>query len=139
VTQESTPAALEDRLGAFTRGDNERVAARYHDDVDWLFHAPISLFPFAGARRGKAEVFKGFGSLYHLFSVSKFTVVTTIVEGDRAATMSEVQMLQRATGRIIRSRIAGFHRFKDGKVIEYRGFTDSFHSVEQTLGRELEL
>jgi ketosteroid isomerase-like protein len=139
VTQESTRAALEDLLGAFTGGDNERLAARYHDDIDWLFHAPVSLFPFAGARRGKAEVFKGFCSLYHLFSVSKFTVVTTIVEEDRAATMSEVQMLQRTTGRIIRSRIAGFHRFKDGKVIEYRGFTDSFDSVEQTLGRELEL
>jgi ketosteroid isomerase-like protein len=48
-------------------------------------------------------------------------------------------MVQRATGRIIRSRIASFHRFVDDKVIEYRGFTDSFDSAEQALGCELAL
>jgi ketosteroid isomerase-like protein len=35
------------------------------------------------------------------------------------------------------SHIANFHRFRDGKVVEYRGFTDSFDAVEQILGREL--
>ena len=139
MTQETTRAALEDLIGAFMSGDNERLAARYHDDVDWLFHAPVSIFPFAGARRGKTEVFKGFALLYQLFRVAKYQVVVTLVEGDRAATLSDAQMQQRATGRTVSSRIASFHRFQSGKVIEYRGFTDSFDSVEQALGRELEL
>jgi len=51
--------------------------------------------------------------------------------------MSTAQMEQIATDRILHSRVASFHRFKDGQIIEYRGFTDSFDSVEQTLGREL--
>ena len=139
MTQESTRAALEDLIDAFMRGDNDRLAARYHDDVDWLFHAPVTIFPFAGARRGKAEVFKGFALLYQFFRVAKYQVAITLVEGDRAATLSDVQMLQLATGRTISSRIASFHRFQSGKLIEYRGFTDSFDSVEQALGRELEL
>jgi len=121
------------------RGDNERLAARYHDDIDWLFHAPVSLFPFAGARRGKAEVFKGLALLYETYRVTGYSVEVNLVEGDRAATLSDAHMVQRATGRTIQSRIAGFHRFQDGKVIEYRGFTDSFDSVEQALGRELQL
>jgi len=121
------------------RGDNERLAARYHDDIDWLFHAPVSIFPFAGARRGKAEVFKGFALLYETYRVTGYSVEVKLVEGDRAATLSDAHMVQRATGRTIQSRIAGFHRFQDGKVIEYRGFTDSFDSVEQALGRELQL
>ena len=62
-----------------------------------------------------------------------------LVDGDRAATLSDVQMVQHATGRTVRSRIASFHRFRDGRLIEYRGFTDSFDSVEQALGRELQL
>jgi hypothetical protein len=28
------------------------------DDVDWVIHGPIELFPFLGARRGKAAVLK---------------------------------------------------------------------------------
>jgi len=51
--------------------------------------------------------------------------------------MSNATMQQLSTGRVIRSRVASFHRFQNGQVIEYRGFTDSFDSVEQALGREL--
>jgi ketosteroid isomerase-like protein len=38
-----------------------------------------------------------------------------------------------------RSRIASFHTFHDGRLIEYRRFADNFDSVEQALGRELRL
>ena len=139
VTQETTRVALDDMLDAFKQGDNERLAARYHYDIDWLFHAPVALFPFAGARRGKAEVFKGFALMYESFRLIKYGVDAVLVDGARASTLSEAHMEQRSTGRIIRSRVASFHRFHNGQLIEYRGFTDSFDSVEQTLGRELAL
>lgn len=139
MTHDATRAALDDISDAFIRGDHERLAARYHDDIDWLLHAPVAVFPFAGARRGKAEVFKSFALFYETFQLTNFTVEVKIVDGERAATLSLVHLTQRATGRTIRSHIAGFHRFRDGKLIEYRGFTDSFDSVEQTLGRELDI
>jgi ketosteroid isomerase-like protein len=53
--------------------------------------------------------------------------------------VADVAMVQRATGRVIQCKIASFHRVRGGKVIEYRGFTDSFDAVEQVLGRELPL
>ena len=62
-----------------------------------------------------------------------------IVDGDRAAMISEVNTVQRTTGRTLNSRIAGYHRIAEGKHIEYRGFTDSFDAVEQMLGREVQL
>jgi ketosteroid isomerase-like protein len=139
VTQDSTRAALDDLLDAFMQGDHERLAARYHDDIDWLFHAPVSVFPFAGARLGKAEVFKGFALLYESFRLTAYSYEVKLIDGDRAATLSDAHMVQRATGRIIQSRIASFHRFQDGQLIEYRGFTDSFDSVEQALGRWLDV
>ncbi len=37
---------------AYERGDFQRVAAPIHDDVDWVIYAPLSVFPFAGPRRG---------------------------------------------------------------------------------------
>ncbi|HZD90522.1 MAG TPA: nuclear transport factor 2 family protein [Pseudolabrys sp.] len=134
-----TRAAIEDILDAYRHSDNERLAARYHHDVDWLFHAPLSLFPFAGHRRGKPEVFKAFALMYRAFRPVAHEVEVVVVDGDRAATLSHASLEQRTTGRMIRSRIAGFHRFRDGLLVEYRGFTDSFDSVEQVLGRELAL
>jgi len=136
---EATRAALDAIIAAFSAGDSDRLAACYHDDIDWLFHAPVSTFPFAGARRGKAEVFKGYALLYTAYRVADYRVLAKLVDGDRAAMISEVRTVQRATGRSLLSRVAGFHRFADGKLIEYRGFTDSFDAVEQTLGREVQL
>ena len=139
MAHESAREIIDDLIDAYQRGDNDRLAARYHDDIDWLFHAPISLFPFAGARRGKEDVFKGFALLYQAFRPVRFEIQLIVAEGDQAATLAESHMEQRSTGRIIRSRIAGFHRFRDGLLTEYRGFTDSIDAAEQVLGRELDL
>ncbi len=124
-------------IAAFQQSDSERLAACFHDDVDWLFHAPVTYFPFAGARRGKAEVFKGFAQMYQAYRLNDYAVELIMVEGERAVTLCDSHMEQRTTGRTIRSRIAGFHRFQDGLLAEYRGFIDSFDAVEQVLGREL--
>ncbi len=126
-------------IDAYQQGDTDRMAAHMHDDVDWLFHAPLSLFPFAGARRGKAEVFKGFAQMYQLYRPLGYKVQAMVVEGDRSATLCDAQLEQRATGRIISSRIANFQLYRDGLMIEYRGFTDSFDSAEQVLGREIDV
>ena len=51
--------------------------------------------------------------------------------------MSNVAMRQRATNRMLSFRLANFLRFRDGKVFEFREFSDTFDIVEQALGRWL--
>lgn len=137
-TTEETRAAVTGLIDAFTRGDGERIVEYYDDDVDWLFLAPVSVFPFAGTRHGKADVLKGFAALYEGYRIADYSVSRVVVDGDSAATLSEGHFVQRASGRIIRVRTANFYRFRAGKVIEYRGFTDSLDIAEQVLGRELD-
>jgi ketosteroid isomerase-like protein len=122
---------------AFRSSDYARMAALYHDEIDWLFHGPVSIFPEIGHRRGKAAVFRSFERLNTLYHFERHFTDQLIAEGDWAAGIADVTMTQRASGRIIRCRIASFHRVRDGRLIEYRGFCDTFDAVEQTLGREL--
>lgn len=121
---------------AFRQGDYERLAALYHDDIDWIFHGPKSIFPEIGHRRGKAEVFKSLAAMNERYSFEQYDLEQLVANGNSAASIAQVRMLQRSTGRIIQCKIASFHRVRDGKLIEYRGFTDSFDAVEQVLGRE---
>jgi ketosteroid isomerase-like protein len=126
--------ALQD---AFRRADYARVAALYADDIDWLFHGPVSIFPEVGLKRGKAAVFRSFERLNTLFRFDRHVTKNLIAEGDWAAGIADVTLTQRATGRVIQCRVANFNRVRDGQLIEYRGFCDTFDAVEQTLGREL--
>lgn len=135
----SARAVIEDIQDAFRRGDYARLAARYDDDVDWLFHGPASVFPEVGHRRGKVAVFQALEALNRLYRFDRHVTEWLVAEADRAASIADVTLVQRASGRTIRCRIASFHQVRDGRVVEYRGFTDSFDAVEQVLGREFPL
>lgn len=136
---EATRVAIDDIIDAFQCGDHARLADRYDDDIEWQLHAPVSVFPFAGIRRGKNAVLASLLGVYRDFQIASYKVPLVMVEGDRAATISDVRVIQRSTGRVIVSQLAGFHRFRDGKMIEYRGFSDSSDSIEQALGHDLEI
>jgi len=122
---------------AYRRKDFERVASYIHPDIDWVIHAPMSVFPFAGPRHGRAAVLQTMADIAKVFSLDSYNVEVVIAEGDRAAVMSDVGFIQVATKRLLRFRVANFLRFRDGQLIEFREFTDSFDVVEQALGREL--
>ena len=56
VSEGDTRAIVRELYDAYGRRDFERVAALIHDDIDWVIYAPMSVFPFAGPRRGRAAV-----------------------------------------------------------------------------------
>jgi ketosteroid isomerase-like protein len=139
MSVEATRAAVRDVLDAFAKGDFERLAARYDDDVDYMFYAPVSVFAFTGPRKGKVAVFQAFADLHKAYKLERQVIEAVIADVDRAAALSDVTLVQRSTGRTVRSRVASFYRFRDGRVIEYRGFIDSFDAVEQALGRWIDV
>ena len=139
MTTDETRAALADMMEAFTLGDHERLVSRYDDDIEWELHAPLLVFPYAGKRRGKTEVLTSLLGVYQQFSIVSFEVPLILADGDRGATISRVGLVIRSSGRTIMSQLASFSRFRNGKMIEYRGFTDSFDAVEQVLGFDIDV
>ncbi len=124
---------------AYERRDFNRIAALIHDDIDWVIFSPVSVFPFAGPRHGRAAVLQAMAGIAEHYVLESYKNEITVVDGDRAAVMSDVSFTQRTTNRTMRFRVANFLRFADGKLIEFREFANSFDIVEQALGRELEL
>jgi ketosteroid isomerase-like protein len=122
---------------AYTARDFDHVAATLHDDIDWIIYSPVSVFPFAGQRKGRAAVLQAMADIGAQYTLDIYR--HEIIVGDRAAVMSDARFTQRATNRILRFRIANFLRFEDAKLIEFREFVNSFDVVEQALGRELAL
>ena len=124
---------------AYGRRDFDRVASYIHPDIDWVIYAPVSIFPFAGPRRGRAAVLQAMAGIASAFLLESYKQEILLVEGERAAMISDVSFTQRATNRILRFRVANFLRFQDSQLIEFREFANSFDVVEQALGRELQI
>jgi ketosteroid isomerase-like protein len=139
MATQATRGIIEDMYSAYGRRDFDRVAALIHDDVDWIIYGPMQIFPFAGARRGKAAVLEALGGIARDYELERYEPKVMVVEGDRAAVMSEVAFKQRSTGRMLRFRVANFLRIEDGRLIEFREFANSFDLVEQAIGRFIEI
>ncbi|MGN6569957.1 MAG: nuclear transport factor 2 family protein [Pseudolabrys sp.] len=134
-----TRAIVRELYDAYGKGDGPRVAALLHDDIDWVIYAPVDVFPFAGARHGRQAVLAALADIGANYILRSYQPEVMIVDGDRAAVMSDVHFVQKSSGRAMRFRLANFLRLDGGRVIEFREFIDTFDAVEQALGRELAL
>ena len=134
MTDIDTRATVTELHRAYAAGDAERVASLIHEDIDWVIHGPARIFPFEGPRRGKAQVLEVLGAIGQQFELKRHSQEIVIVEGDRAAVLSQAAFMQRSTGRTLSVRLVNFMRIQDGKIIEFREFSDTFDVVEQALG-----
>jgi ketosteroid isomerase-like protein len=137
MTDQSTRAVVTDLYDAYERRDFDRVAALIDDDIEWIIYGPMQVFPFAGYRRGKTAVLKALGAIAKDYVLKSYVPQLIIVEGDRAAVMSDVAFMQRATERTLHFHLANFLRIQDGKLVEFREFANTFDLVEQALGHML--
>ncbi len=134
AASDAVRAVIADMKDAFRKGDYERIAARFADDIDWLFQGPPSIFPEVGHCRGRAAVCATFAALIARYRIESHVTDHVIAEGDRGAGVADIVLVERDNGRTIRCRIASFFRVRDGLLTHYRGFTDSFDTVERESG-----
>jgi ketosteroid isomerase-like protein len=134
-----TRAAVKDLYGAYAKGDVARLALLIHENIDWAIYSPITVFPFAGSRRGRAAVLEVMAAIGQVYQLDSHKIEQMVIEGDRAAVLADIGFTQRSTGRTLRFRVANFLRVDDGRLIEFREFSDSFDLVEQALGHTVDL
>lgn len=124
---------------AFASRDPLRVAPLLCDDVEWHMSGPVDIFPFCGARRGKAAVVDYFARLVPaVFAIKRFEPEELVIDGDRAATFTKATAVQKATGRIITYRCAHFVTFRGGKAAAVHGIMDSYDIAEQVVGHRID-
>ena len=137
MTEETTRDAVTDLYSAYAGGDGEWMAALIADDVDFVIYGPVQVFPFAGHHKGKGAALEALGRIAQDYLLESYVPQVTVIDGDRAAVMSDVAFKQRASGRTLRFHIADFLRFRDGRLVEFREFMNTFDVVQQALNRLL--
>ena len=125
------------------RAINERRHDEIEDlideDVDWAIYGPIDMFPFLGARRGKAAVLEVLRQIADNIRVRRFDRETIMLGVDSAASMLRYSLTALDSDKPISLRIAHFAQFKAGKLTNIRILVDTFDLVEQALGRPIHL
>jgi ketosteroid isomerase-like protein len=128
---------------ALHRALNERQFADIEDliddDVDWAIYGPIDMFPFLGARRGRAAVIEVIRQIADNVRVHRFDRETIMLGVNSAASMLRYSLTALDSNKPISLRIAHFAQFREGRLSSIRVLVDTFDLVEQALGRPIHL
>ena len=124
--------AIEDR-------EPDHIAALLDEDVDWAIFGPIDMFPFLGARRGKAAVMDVIRQIADNFRVHRFDRETVMLGVDSASSMLRYSLTSLESNKPISLRLAHYAQFRHGRLRSIRVLLDTFDLVEQALGRSIHL
>jgi ketosteroid isomerase-like protein len=128
---------------ALHRAINERqredLEALIDDDVDWAIYGPIDMFPFFGARRGKAAVLEVIREISDNVRVHRFDRESIMLGVDSASSMIRYSLTALDSNKPISLRLAHFAQFKAGRLLSIRVLVDTFDLVEQALGQPIHL
>jgi ketosteroid isomerase-like protein len=128
---------------ALHRAINERqftdLETLIDEDVDWAIYGPIDMFPFFGARRGKAAVLEVIKRIADNVRVHRFERESIMLGADTASSMMRYSLTALDSNKPISLRLAQFAQFKAGRLASIRVLVDTFDLVEQALGRPIHL
>jgi ketosteroid isomerase-like protein len=117
----------------------EDLEALIDDDVDWAIYGPIDMFPFLGARRGKAAVLEVVRQIADNVRIHRFDRESIMLGVDSAASMLRYSLTAVDINRPISLRLAHFAQFRAGRLLSIRVLVDTFDLVEQALGHPINL
>jgi len=123
---------------ALHRAINERqfgeIESLIDEDVDWSLHGPVELFPFFGARRGKAAALEVIRQIGDRVRIHRFDRESIMLGAESASSMLRYSLTALDTNKPVRVRLAHFAQFRDGRLFSLRVLVDSYELVEQALG-----
>ena len=76
-----TRATVDALYRAYIGHDFNRFAEMLHEDIDWVIHGPVDVFPFAGLRRGRAAVLQAIGGIVESYALERHAIEVLLVNG----------------------------------------------------------
>jgi ketosteroid isomerase-like protein len=110
--------------------DPETIADLFSRDADWDIPGAVHLVAWIGQRKGRNGIIAFFRELRENIEPLTFTITSTLVEGEKAATFGHLRSRVKRTGKVIESSFATELTVRDGKITSYRFFEDSYAVVE---------
>ena len=135
VRDDVAVAQVQAAYADFGRGDVPSLLNRLTDDIVWTTPGAGTAIPNAGRLQGKAQVAKFFEGIgdnleFHEFNPSEF-----ISQGDVVVAIGTWDATVRGTDVRIKDGFAMVFRLRDGKIAEFREYSDTREYAQALASR----
>jgi ketosteroid isomerase-like protein len=129
IVTDARVETVQDLYAAYGRGDMPALLDTLDEAVDWAAEAAGDAVPWYGRYTGRAQVPAFFAAIGSTVTVTEFDVVGIASnDSDVIATVHWTYRVN-ATGRTASMYMQHWFRFRDGKIVFFRGSEDSAQSV----------
>ena len=132
-TQESLQI-VQQFYAAIGSGDIEALLNLLADDVEWETPFPRDIVPHGGKWHGKDGVLEFLFFLNQNVEFQQFELQHFIAQDDRVAIVGHFKVLVKATGRYYEPDTVVICTVEDGKIKQFREFTDTREAVSAFRG-----
>ena len=102
------------------------ISALFSEDVDWHVAGDVDAVSWIGRKTGRKGVAEFYQAIRDLIVSERFEVTEILVQGNRAIALGELESRVKSTGKLIVSEFAFDLTFRDGLIVRFRMFEDSF-------------
>jgi ketosteroid isomerase-like protein len=124
MSEQQNVALIQSVYDAFGRGDIQFILNNLTDDVEWTLEGP-SIIPFAGKRKGHAQVKQFFEALATTQTHQKLTMEPLIAQGDKVAGIGRYAATVTATGKSFDGHVSHFFTVRGGKIARFVDVADT--------------
>jgi ketosteroid isomerase-like protein len=125
MATDANTAVIQSAYADFQKGDIASLLARLTDDVSWTTPYPPEIVPHGGTRTGKDGVRRFFEELARGYDFTRFEPHEFISSGEVVVVLLSIAGIARSTGLRAATEAAHVFHLRDGKVSEFREYTDA--------------
>lgn len=104
----------------------DMIAALFDEDVDWYIAGDAEAVPWIGRKIGRTAIAEFYHQLREHLASERFSIAEILGHGDSAVALGSLATRVKTTGALIETEFASSFRTRDGLVIRYRMFEDSY-------------
>jgi ketosteroid isomerase-like protein len=113
---------LQQVYAARTEGQLDKLCALFAADASFKIAGASDGKPIAIMARGAAEIRTWLGMMLKTFKLSRFQMLSVVIDGSRAAVHWQVDIHSKITGVIVPTELVDLVEVGDGRVTAYREF-----------------
>jgi ketosteroid isomerase-like protein len=140
MTHETNRRAVDGFYQAVAALDLDAIVQCFASNIEWTCFAPIEVIAYSGRHRGLDSVRKIYRSMRENFvELTRYAPEMLLVDGDKAAAVVSIAGIRKPNNRMISHQTLQFMRLEDGKISQFRMWMDSIDTIQQRIGREIDL
>ncbi len=136
MNEQENVEIIKQAFAAFQRNDAQALLTLFSDDVDFRHPMSTATWPWAGKRRGRAQVAEFFARLVEVTETEKVEPREFIAQGKKVVVLLSERFRIKATGRTVDNEFVIVFAFRDGKIVQFYVYEDTAPIIAAIRGQE---